>query len=388
MVFLFKKRNKNIWLFGSWNGETYSDNSRYLFEYVVVKYPNVEAVWITKNENIKKKLLTENKQCYLSNELIARKLRLNAGFVFFTNGITDIGSYDLSHGSKKIALWHGMPLKKLHYATNPIKNRKKNIIRVIQYIYLKLYNSTDRSITIATSKKTKEFLIESFEIKPENVFVTGQPRNDILFNKNNLIRLRIQFGLSSKEKFILFIPTWRDFGKQENYLETIIENLCQDVSFINQLKERNIILYIKPHPRVIVKSQSVGNIKIINSSLKIDTQELLSIADSIITDYSSVFIDYALLNRPIHFFVPDLNDYKKNGNDIFLNFDEFSEHILTDLNSFKKCIIDNEGLFSLQGLSNSVKINSIFNSPSLNKGEYCKTLIDTLENNKILTTIN
>ena len=129
-VLVFRKRNNNIWLFGSWGGENYSDNSKYLFEYISENYPNINAVWITKNLNIKSKLLSENKKCYLVNEIKARKLRLKAGYVFFTNGISDIGNYDLSHGSIKIALWHGMTIKKLYYATNSIKNRKNNIIRI------------------------------------------------------------------------------------------------------------------------------------------------------------------------------------------------------------------------------------------------------------------
>jgi CDP-glycerol glycerophosphotransferase len=206
MLFLFSKRNKNIWLFGSWNGETYNDNSKYLFEYVVENFPSIEAVWITKNSQIKKKLLFENKQCYLSNEFIARKLRMSAGIVFFTNGISDIGNYDLSHGCKKIALWHGMPLKKLHYATNSIKNRKY-IFRCLQYFFLKLYHGTDRNITIATSERTKDLLIESFEVQPESVVITGQPRNDVLFDQNLSNKLKIKLHHKPDERFILYIPT-------------------------------------------------------------------------------------------------------------------------------------------------------------------------------------
>lgn len=385
MFFLFSKRNKNIWLFGSWNGETYNDNSKYLFEYVVENFPSIEAVWITKNPQIKKNLLAENKQCYLSNEFIARKLRMSAGIVFFTNGISDIGNYDLSHGSKKIALWHGMPLKKLHYATNSIKNRK-NIIRFLQYFFLKLYHGSDRDITIATSERTKEFLIESFDVQPESVFITGQPRNDVLFDQNLSNKLKIKLHHKPDERFILYIPTWRDFGKNESFLNNIIQSLYIDEGFMNEINERKIKLYIKPHPRIHINTSSKENVIIIDSKSSIDTQELLASADSIITDYSSAFIDYSLLDRPIHFFIPDLNNYKKTQNDIFLNFDEFSEYNFRDLVSFKKCIINNENIYSIYGLRNSEKINSIFNAPYLIKGKYCKTLIDILKDNKILTT--
>ena len=383
-VLALRKRNNNIWIFGSWGGENYSDNSKYLFEYVVENFPEIEAIWITKNLDIKNKMLIENKKCYLANELPARKLRLNAGFVFFTNGISDIGNYDLSHGSIKIALWHGMTIKKLYYSTNSIKNRKNNIIRIAQYYFLKIYNETHRNITIATSKKTKEFLIQSFEVPAEKVLITGQPRNDILFDKNISDKLKNKLGHKSKERFILYIPTWRNFGQNESFLDNIIDSLFNDKTYMNELKEQGIKLYIKPHPRIRISSISKGNVIILNTCSNLDTQELLASADSIITDYSGVFIDYALRDKPIHFFVPDLEDYKINGNDLFLNFEEFTDNIITSLSSFKEAIKDKDMLYSFKGINNTKKINSIFNSPFLEKGKYCETLISVFEKNNII----
>ena len=384
MILFFKKRDDNTWLFGSWNGERYNDNSKYLFEYVVTNYPNINAIWITKNKEVKSKLLNENKKCYLSNELIARKSRLNAGFVFFTNGLTDVGNYDLCHGSMKIYLSHGMNIKKLYYATNKIKKRKNNFIRIAQYYFIKIYNDTHRNITIATSKKTKEFLIESFEVPSEKVLITGLPRNDILFDKNITDKLKNKLGHKSKERFILYIPTWRNFGQNESFLDNIIDSLFNDKTYMNKLKEQGIKLYIKPHPRIRISSISKGNVIILNTYSNIDTQELLASADSIITDYSGVFIDYALRDKPIHFFVPDLEDYKINGNDLFLNFEEFTDNIITSLSSFKEAIKDKDMLYSFKGINNTKKINSIFNSPFLEKGKYCETLISVFEKNNII----
>ena len=384
MILFFKKRDDNIWLFGSWNGERYNDNSKYLFEYVVANYPNIDAIWITKNKEVKNKLLNKNRKCYLSNELIARKLRLNAGFVFFTNGLTDLGNYDLCHGSMKIYLSHGMNIKKLYYATNKIKKRKNNFIRIAQYYFIKIYNDTHRDITIATSKKTKEFLIESFEVPSEKVLITGLPRNDILFDKIISDKLKNKLGHKSKERFILYIPTWRNFGQNESFLDNIIDSLFNDNTYMNELKEQGIKLYIKPHPRIRISSISKGNVIILNTCSNLDTQELLASADSIITDYSGVFIDYALRDKPIHFFVPDLDDYKTNGNDLFLNFEEFTDHIIKNLTSFKETILDKDKIYSKQGIKNTEKINSIFNSSFLEKGKYCETLISVFENNNIL----
>ena len=382
-ILVFKKRDKRIWLFGAWSGESYSDNSKYLFEYVVKNLPEVNAVWITKDISIKKQLQNKNFKCYLFNEKKAVKLRINAKYIFFTNGINDIGTYDLSQGSVKIALWHGMPLKKMLYASNSLQKRNKNLIRFLQYIYLKIYNPTQRSISIATSIKTKELLVKSFELAEKSVYITGQPRNDILFDSSIAIKVKRQLSHCSNEKFILYMPTWRQFGQNDIYLDSIIEQLRKDKLFLSNLERKNIKLYIKPHPRINIKGEGCGNIIVLKDLLDIDTQELLAASDILITDYSSVFIDYALLERPIYFFTPDIEEYKKVGNDLFLSFEQFSEFNILDINTLKYVILE-EQVYREKGILNSQKTNIIFDDTRLKRGSYCKNVINTLVKENII----
>src|SRR5690554_5957703 len=166
-VLIFKKRDKTVWIFGAWKGKRYADNSKYFFEYVLEHMPNIRAVWITKNPSVKKELSESGVECYLYNEKKARALRAKAGFIFYTNGMADIGDVDLGSGAVKVALWHGMPLKKIYYASNNLQKRNENFIRQIQFRILKIYNNSQRSLTIATSKQAKDFLIECFDVKPK-----------------------------------------------------------------------------------------------------------------------------------------------------------------------------------------------------------------------------
>ena len=253
----------------------------------------------------------------------------------------------------------------------------------MQYIYLKLYNTTQRNISIATSEMTRELIIQSFEVKRSTVYITGQPRNDILFDSTIINRVKQKLEHRSDEKFILYMPTWRQFQQHEPFLDSVIERLNKDNAFVEELAKKNITIYIKPHPRITIKSESNKNIFIINDVLGLDTQEIMASADMLITDYSSAFIDYALLNRPIHFYVPDLENYKENGNDLFLNFDEFAEFIIMDLSVLKDAIL-NKHLYSDYGKTNCEKINNLFNSSELEKGQYCKTLLDKLTTEKVL----
>src|SRR5690554_1888062 len=377
-ILYLKKRDRNLWVFGSWRGKRYADNSKILFEYVNNHLLDINAVWITKNPEVKQHILNLGYKCYLYNEKAAIKIRLNAGFTFYTNGMADIGVYDLSQGSKKIALWHGMPLKRLFFATNNLKKRQTSLIRKIQYLILKIYAPMHRDITIATSQTAKNFLIECFEVKPDTVLITGQPRNDTLFDKSFVANIREQLQHNTDELFVLYMPTWRESDKKgKPFLDKVISVLYEDTVFQNELINRGIKLYIKPHPNVVVNFESKGNIIVLKHSFNIDAQEILAVADTLITDYSSAFIDFALLEKPIHFYVPDLEDYSKDRLGVFLNFEDFAHSWFSDFGSLKKSIL-NESQSEYVGILNAKKVNEIYNDSDLVKGEYSSQTIKAL----------
>lgn len=374
-IIKLKKRDENFWLFGSWGGDNYSDNSKFVFEYVTSNMPNIKAVWITKTTEVKEFITNQGKICYLYNESLGRNARLNAKYVFFTNGMTDFGKFDLCHGAIKTALWHGMPLKKLMYATNNLQKRNKNIFRLLQYIFLKIYNNNQRNITISTSETTKDLLIKCFEVKPETVLITGQPRNDGLFNEELILSLKEKLNHNSDEKFVLYMPTWREIGNNEKFLDDILSEIYSDCTFIESLIEKKIKLYIKPHPRITINTKSTENIIILKGISGFDTQELIGAADILITDYSSVFVDYALLERPTQFFVPDLENYKKNRLGLFFEFYEFAKFWFTDIDTLKSVVLNEKNNTKL-GISNAMKVNSIFNKSSLIKGQYTRNFVE------------
>jgi len=378
-VLRFRKRKNKLWIFGAWGGDSYSDNSKYLFEYVSNNLPSINAVWITGDKKIKNRLIQSNKKCLMCDEPNGLRARLDAGFVFFTNGINDFGKFDLCHGAIKIALWHGMPLKKMQYATPNSKKRKTNIFRYLQYITSKIYNQSKRNISIATSESTKNDLIECFEVKPEDVFITGQPRNDGFFKKTSNTLIKNKLKHTPENSFILYMPTWRNFNNQDSYLEDVINELKEDSFFQNEMMKNKVTLYVKPHPRISINISSNDNIIILDGNSNFDPQELLCAADVLITDYSSVFIDFALLNRPIHFFVPDLKEYEINNNGLLHPFSSICDFWFSGFNELKFAII-NTPEYTKSGNNNSFKINEKYNDPGLDVGNYCSILIEQLNN--------
>ena len=122
-------RKKNLWIFGTWYGKKYSDNSKYLYEYVLKWYPEVNAIWITKSKEIVEKLKAENKRVFLSNSFGGICACLFAKHAFLTSGVIDVNPLFLN-GCKQIWLWHGMPLKKIGYCDD-LSNHSSKIKRIL-----------------------------------------------------------------------------------------------------------------------------------------------------------------------------------------------------------------------------------------------------------------
>src|SRR5690554_7993024 len=93
-IIKYKKRDENLWVFGAWGGDNYSDNSKYVFEYVNKKMPHINSIWITNNQKTKEQIINLGYRCFLYNEPNGRIARLNAKYAFYTNGMTDFGKYD------------------------------------------------------------------------------------------------------------------------------------------------------------------------------------------------------------------------------------------------------------------------------------------------------
>ena len=109
-------KNKNIWIFGSWFGEKYIDNSKYFFEYINEKHLNVRAVWLTRSKKVLKFIRNRGYEAYLTYSIKGCWFSIRSGVAIIAQVLrTDLNHYALSNGTKIIQLWHGIPLKKIMY---------------------------------------------------------------------------------------------------------------------------------------------------------------------------------------------------------------------------------------------------------------------------------
>ncbi|MBE6688974.1 MAG: hypothetical protein E7588_06815 [Ruminococcaceae bacterium] len=299
----FCKKNKQLWVFGAWKGTAYNDNAKYLFEHVTKNEPDIEAIWITKNEEVYNYLKSIGQKVELWPSKKAKYFVRHAGVIFQTEGNRDTGEYRVGR-TNIIQLWHGIAIKRLDWYKN-YSWLKKNLVRLYA-------DDHTKSIWCSPSDFYSRINHEMMNIPLEQFLMTGCPRNDSFVTKpvNTDFAKEIYNG---KNVPVIYLPTHRNFGKDFDANFTLKGLAELEKSFSNY----NIMLYYKPHPNeakmvaAAMREQGISfqNIKMLVGSQYDDLYSYLHLFKCLITDYSSVAYDYLCTGNPIVYFNYDLQQY-------------------------------------------------------------------------------
>ena len=295
------KPDKDIWIFSSTDNERYNYNSKYLFEYVLNNEKDIHPYFVVNDDSLREKLKSKyGEDFFIETKTKSGIKKVLSGGVWFTSAGLPLYGLKLNKKRLIINLWHGIPLKKITLMENKVSKLKK-------YYFNKIF-SQNYSYILTTSKNLIPVMKESFDVEDEIIKVWGQPRNDCLFhnvNKDKLCDLFI--NLPEYNKLILYAPTYRDGEKTrifpfEDYNKNKLERF---------LEENKTIIFIRTH---LSESTSVEKylgkrILLLNENIIEDIMEILKVFDVLITDYSSIYIDFLLLNKPLLFLPYDKEKY-------------------------------------------------------------------------------
>ena len=354
LLYLAPFRKKNLWVFGAWEGKKYDDNSKYLFEYVNEKCGNkIHAVWLTKSDKQVVLIRALGYEAYKCSSFKGMKYALTAGCAIYTNGLQDFGRVPLVGGAKVVALWHGNSFKVIY------NNNYSGLKRKIKEILDLFYSWTYRDYSIVTCEYSKKQHIGQFNIKnPNTVFIAGQPRNDVLKNKYNI---KDVLGAEYEgKKLILYMPTYRHKAQAEDTIENIIKGLNENRRLNQYLCDNNVLFLIKLHPISPPLTISLNeNFRLLGYRQIKSNQQLLTVTDCLLTDYSGGFIDYSLLRKPVIFYTPDEED--------FLRYSERMEKEFFEVSALCKAKTPDELLDKLKSPNTLVAdaVNAIFEDESI-----------------------
>jgi CDP-glycerol glycerophosphotransferase (TagB/SpsB family) len=288
-------------------------------------------------------------------------------YVFITHGLY---YFKFPQNQISVNLWHGMPLKKLG-----VEKGNKGL---------------KTSFTISTSSFFNKSLADAFNIDETSIITSNLPRNFKLLDESNDLNLKKIFS-QGKGKIVVWLPTYRasvegdiridgkDYGNVVNLPD------FDSVQFNEFLKVRDIICYVKPHPMTNYKStQGLSNFKIVDDNWLyargFTLYDLLSQADMLISDVSSVIVDYLILTRPILFCFSDQKEYG-NSRGLTSNFlyENLPGELCGDYNGLLKGIMnfsDNIDQYSNERDLVAKKFHDI------NDKSYLYKFLDDLINNK------
>ncbi len=289
-------------------GNNYGDNIKCLADYICGVEDGAIIVWGFTNEYYKKV------DCdYVSTRLYSLNYYyhiLTSKYILTNQGINH-KTLIKRKGQIVIQTWHGTCLKKIGSDINREKEELNLIDRLFKPNPQNYYvNMTD--IWISGSRFMSQIYKDKFSYsKP--IFEIGTPRNDIFFGNNQEVIRKVKdfFGIPLTTQIVLYAPTFRSDKKITHYdidADEILDSLSckygQDFVFITRL-----------HPVLLESNNEFGKMlgsKAINASYYPDMQELLYVADFLVTDYSSCMFDFMYSYKPILLYLADKNEYSES----------------------------------------------------------------------------
>lgn len=342
--------DSHIWLFSSTDNSHYNYNSRYLFEYVKENLPKITPLFVINDPELRNSLSSKyGKQYFIETESIQGiRQALSAGVWFTSAGLPAYGT-GLHKKRLIINLWHGVPLKKIALLDPNLKKAAR--------IYFKKIFSENYTCILTTSHELIPLMSRSFAVSEDKIKVWGQPRNDGLFQKNDCRKILGQLfpDLPEYTKTVLYAPTFRDYGQVQLFPFKDFDQEQLEAF----LDEKNMLLFIRTH---VAEQGSAApylgkRIRFLGNEQAEDVTGILNIFDCLITDYSSIYIDYLLTDKPMIFLPYDRQQYL-DGRGMNFDYDDVTPGPKPEtFNDFLDALSPKEDFWK----SERTRVNRLFN---------------------------
>lgn len=327
----FGKIDDKLVYFQTFSGRGYSDSPKAMYEYMMKdpEYKDYRFVWSFKDPE-RFSFLKNDRTDIVKFRTRADNIALRTAKYWITNYRMLNHQYPRK-GQVYVQCWHGTPLKRLGYdlessdnvmnSGSEIREKYRSDAKKFSYILSPSPFCTEKFASAWNLVKTKQ---------THKIIEEGYPRNDRLINATPEEReeLRKKLGVEGK-KVILYAPTWRDnqhtSGEGYTYKTEVDFDKLRE-----ELGEEYVILFRAHY--LVANSFDFDKYRgfVEDVSSYSDINELYIAADILVTDYSSVFFDYANLKKPVIFYMYDLEQYANELRGFYFSLDELPGPIVKD----------------------------------------------------------
>lgn len=299
--YIQKPIEENTIMFETFMGKSYADSPKYIYEYLAKNYPGkYKFVWVLNDPKVK--LPYEGIIVKRFTRQYAYYLGISKYFVF---NIRQPLWFRKREEQIFLETWHGTPLKRLAFD-------QEEVTAASPTYKAQFYRQKQEWDYLIAPNKFSSDIFKSCFMYDGNMLETGYPRNDLLsaVDRDEIaIRLKKKLGIPLDKKTILYAPTWRDdeyYGNGKYKFK-----LKLDLNLLKEQLGEDYVVLLRTH-HYIADALDITGLEnfAYNLSKYDDITEIYLISDVCITDYSSVFFDYANLKRPILFYTYDLDKYR------------------------------------------------------------------------------
>ena len=289
----------------NYQGRGYGDNPKYIIEELLNEKKQLDIIWIVNNQNEALSLPKGVTSCI--KDSVKSIYHLSTAKVWIDNCRKGFTMYK----RKKqfyIQTWHGFALKRI----------EKDVEDYLSDNYVKFskYDSKMTDVIISDSTHMTNIYRNSFWYDGK-ILEIGSPRNDIITENSRNIREKVcdSLNILKEKKLVLYAPTFRN--------DQSIRAYTIDYSRLKLNCEKrfggNFSVLIRLHPNIANNAKLINydDVDYINATYYPDMQELLVAADIVVSDYSSLMVDFALSKKPCFQFAVDIDEYKADRNFYF-----------------------------------------------------------------------
>ncbi len=309
--------DENLIIMGAYGGHSFTDNTKYLFKFLSKK-SNYKLIWIAKSNELISNLRKNGYNVIRAFSIKAIKYLRRAKFIFLTHGYVDVMPIKFALKTAVFLTWHGTPIKIINKELDDsyIYQKWGDIFK----IQLRFDQYVDYILSAPGGEREIEILCSAFRTDKKKIKSLGFPRNDIFFNEDEdfLNSIKEKNKIPNKfHKIFLYAPTWRDDLRFDIPLSQ------RELLELNKvLKEMKALLLIKAHIFADkIQISDYENFKLVEKNS--DIMELAVISDALISDYSSIILDFLLTMKPILLFTFDLEEYGKSRG-FYYNFKDIA----------------------------------------------------------------
>lgn len=297
---IFVRTDDKLILFTSYGGRKYDDSPKVIYENMIKdnRSKDYKFVWGFQNPDahniaVGRKIKTDTiayfltalrAKCWITNSSIERGLSFKKKKTFYFN------------------TWHGVPIKKM--GSDLSENNSS----------FKKFGKSDIDVMCAQGAYDRDIFSRVFCIDKEKFLVSGLPRNDILscYSADEVLKLKQKLSLPLNKKIILYAPTFREYNKDANK-RCVIDPPINWKNWEKELGNTYHIIF-RAHYEVSKIMNIKNNAFVSDYSAYDNLNELMIVSDILISDYSSIFFDYSIMQKPMLHFTYDYEEYaKKRG---------------------------------------------------------------------------